>query len=234
MKFIHAQSEAEWSDKAISLFHDSFQHHACPSITFPTGRTPEPFYTSLAKQSDHSPAEFNFIMLDEYAGLDKDDPRSFSAWLARDLLDPLRVPVERRLLFNPYAQNTESELNRFRSEMSRKPSLTLAFLGVGMNGHLAMNDPPVDAESSLRVVNMDDQTYQTNESYWEQHYPNSAPLPRQAYTLGLQEILSAEKIVLLVREKQELVERIKQTNSPDKNFPVSFLHTHPNVITLSL
>jgi glucosamine-6-phosphate deaminase len=234
MKFIHTQSETEWTERAVSFFHDSFQNHACPSITFPTGRTPEPFYKELARRSDLHGVDFNFIMLDEYAGLDENDPRSFGAWLTHDLLDPLGVPATRRLMFNPYAQDTSAELDRFRSGMNITSSLTLAFLGVGANGHLAMNDPPAMAESPLRIIHMDDQTYQANCDYWETSYPDFVPLPRHAYTLGLQEILLAETVILLVRGKQQLVERIKQTNSPDENFPVSFLHTHPNVTILSL
>ncbi len=231
IQFIHATTEQEWIYHATSFFSDCLDEYECPLITFPTGNTPAPFYQSLRNNKNIIGRDFRFLMLDEYAGLDADDPRHFSGWITRDLLDPLNVPDLQRHLFDPYATDINAECDRFRRNRNDLGKLHLAFLGVGSNGHVAMNDPPADKNSSTRIIHMDDETYNANEKYWgisDKH------LPRTAYTLGINDIFQSQKIVIFLRHKNELLERLKNIRDADENFPVSLLYDHPHITVLSL
>jgi 6-phosphogluconolactonase/glucosamine-6-phosphate isomerase/deaminase len=231
MKFIYASSEIEWASIAIQFLKQSFKNNPCPCVTLPTGNTPKPFYAMLRADPFFKDHIFDFIMLDEYAGLQKDDPRNFSHWLNRDVLDPLEIPSENRLMFDPYAANFSEECNRFRREYSQKSPLNIAFLGVGMNGHLAMNDPPLDQDSTTHIVELSDETYRSNVQYWSIDYPNAPALTRHGYTLGIKEILESDEIILLIRNKPSIVDRLK-TETILNDFPASILHVHKNVTAL--
>jgi 6-phosphogluconolactonase/glucosamine-6-phosphate isomerase/deaminase len=231
MKFIHTSSEIEWAQYAVQYLKDSFQKYSCPRVTLPTGNTPKPFYAMLRSDPFFRDHKFDFIMLDEYAGLQKHDPRNFGHWLKRDVLDPLEIPSEHRLMFDPHTINFSEECDRFRREYSRKSPLNIAFLGVGMNGHLAMNDPPLNQDSTTRIVELSDETYRSNVQYWSVDYPNALPLTRYGYTLGIKEILEADEIILLIRNKKDIV-TILESDEVRDNFPATILHTHPNVTAL--
>lgn len=213
---------------------DAFLASARPHMTFPTGNTPKPLYDSFKDDEEFTGFEWRFSQLDEYAGLQPGDPRNFSDWLARDLLDPLHVPLENRLMFKPYATDFDAELKRFKNEFKKRGVLDVAFLGVGATGHLGLNDPPAKASDKTRLVPIEGKSYEGNQAYWAAQYPDHPPLPRTGYTLGMREILEARHVVVMVRDKPELLARIQNTTSPDENFPVSLLRTHPNTTILSL
>lgn len=232
MQFIHAHSEQEWIYHATSYFSDCLDAHECPLITFPTGNTPAPFYQSLRHNHSLIGRDFRFLMLDEYAGLSAGDTRHFGGWLTHDLLDPLKVPMSQRHMFDPYASDFQAECTRFCHYRRDMGPLHLAFLGVGSNGHVAMNDPPADIGSQTRVITMSDKTYDANMKYWGA--TSTMPLPRCAYSLGMHDLFEAQKIIILIRQKPDIVDRLQNMTRPDPHFPISLFLTHPNIVVLSL
>lgn len=237
MKFVKTASEKDFVFIARGFIIDTFAASACPHMTFPTGNTPKPLYASFDPKGDLAGLSWQFSQLDEYTGLKAGDPRNFGDWLRRDLLDPLYLPEKNRLMFDPYATDFDAELLRYRTEFAKRGALDVAFLGVGATGHLGLNDPPATPLDETRIVPIEGKSYEGNLDYWTgDEYSHLPPLPLSltGYTLGMKEILEAQHVVVMLRNKPALLERIEQTIKPDRNFPVSLLRAHKNTTILSL
>ena len=168
-----------------------------------TGSTMEPLYAALCERLRAWPAQplqwlrehwcsFN---LDEYVGLPAADPRSFAAYMQTHLADPLMLPSDRLRLPDGMARDAESEARRYSTALRQAGGIGCQLLGLGSNGHVGFNEPPSGVDSPCRVVTLQSATRIQNA---EAFGGDPEAVPRQAITLGLQEILSADVIHLLI------------------------------------
>ena len=79
--------------------------------------------------------------MDEYAGLGADRPESFRSYLRAHLLDRVPAPKAFHAIAGE-APSSAAECARYAALLAEKP-IDLVCLGIGENGHLAFNDPPV-------------------------------------------------------------------------------------------
>jgi glucosamine-6-phosphate deaminase len=201
------------------------------SIVVATGRTPMGLYARLA--SDHAAgaldtSQLRVVQLDDYLGLEPDSDRSLFAWMARSFLDPLGIPPERvsRL---PLVGDLEAGCAAFDRSVDAGGGIDLAILGIGTNGHLGFNEPPSDATSPTRAVELSPSTLEANARYWGE----GVAVPRHAVTVGLAQLLRARRIVLVASGsgKRDIVERaLRGPITPE--VPASHLRLAPDVTVL--
>ena len=82
----------------------------------------------------------NAFHMDEYVGLDAEHPAGFRNFLRRALFD--RKPFHEVHLLNGNAPDAQAEARRYDALLRSHP-LDVCLLGIGENGHIAFNDPPV-------------------------------------------------------------------------------------------
>ena len=82
----------------------------------------------------------NGFHMDEYVGLDEAHPAGFRNFLKKAVFD--RKPFQSVNLLNGNAPDPEKEAERY-GELLKEHPLDVCILGVGENGHIAFNDPPV-------------------------------------------------------------------------------------------
>jgi glucosamine-6-phosphate deaminase len=106
--------------------------------------------------------------------------------------------------------------------------LSLTVLGLGVNGHIAFNEPGSHHDSRTRVVELAAATRRANAP----HFPGGH-VPRRAITMGIGTILESRSIVLLASGagKAEAVERLR-AGRVSEAFPASALHRHADVTVL--
>lgn len=198
---------------------------SCPVVCLPSGMTPLPVYKAMREA--HRKIDLHYVALDEYIGLETTDERLFSNWLAREILDPLNIPKTQRTIFHSMHDDTEAECTRMKAFLKENP-LDIAVIGIGVNGHIGFNEPPSTPSDSIRTVSLCPITRQNNAAYWEE-----GRVPKQAFTLGLKEILSAKTIILLATGEGK-ADIIRKTfdNPVSETCPASFLQEHPNVILI--
>ena len=135
--------------------------------------------------------------MDEYLGLSPDHPASFRRYLRDHLfsLVPLRsthlIPGEET------ARPLRTCLQYEDLLLSSPPDLVLA--GIGENGHLAFNDPPVaDFLDPLlvKLVRLDDACRQ--QQVHDGCFPTLSSVPTHAYTLTIPALLSAPTLCVVV------------------------------------
>ena len=200
-----------------------------------TGRTMEPVYAALVSRLAGLPelerlsllAGWHSFNLDEYVGLGPEHPASFAAFMARHLVEPLGLDPARVRLPDGLAPDPDAEARRYGRELAVAGGIGLQLLGLGANGHVAFNEPPCGAEALTRVVDLCPTTRQQNAGAF---CGDPAAVPAQAITLGMDEILAAERILLVVTgaAKAQVLRRVLR-ESPRPELPASWLQGHPAV-----
>jgi glucosamine-6-phosphate deaminase len=200
-----------------------------------TGRTMEAVYAALAAGvAALSPPQqlclreqwFSFN-LDEYVGLAPGDARSFAAFMARHLVEPLVLDPAQVRLPDGLAPDPAAEALRFGRELAAAGGIGLQLLGLGLNGHVGFNEPPCAAEVSTRVVELCPTTRRQNATAFG---GDPAAVPAQAITVGLAEILAARRILLVVTgaAKAAVLARLLR-EEPSEDLPASWLRRHTAV-----
>mgnify|MGYP005843601149 CR=1 FL=1 len=134
--------------------------------------------------------------MDEYVGLGPEAPQSFSRFLQEALFDRVKPGVFHRL--NGLAADPEAECRRY-AELLRQAPIDIVCAGIGENGHLAFNDPPVADFDDPRTVKPVDLTPESREQQVHDGcFPELEAVPRQALTLTIPAMTGAGHIFCMV------------------------------------
>ena len=195
-------------------------------ICLASGETPTGVYARLAAAPARL-AEARFIQLDEWAGVGADDPASCAAYLQRTLARPLGVPPERWLGFHGDAPDALAECRRVSTALAQAGPIDLCILGLGRNGHIALNEPSDGFDPFCHVATLDAQ------SRAHPMLSETAASVSQGLTLGLGDILRARRILLLVSgsaKRTPLARLAVRRVTPE--LPSSFLWLHADTTCL--
>ncbi|MEU4194961.1 6-phosphogluconolactonase [Kribbella sp. NPDC026611] len=164
--------------------------------------------------------------LDEYVGLAPDAPQGFANWLRAALIN--KVPGA---TFRPIEVDGDPAVaaRRYADLMGAEP-FDLVLLGLGVNGHLAFNDPPADFDDpqSAKVVALDSTSRQQQVD--EGNFPTLNDVPTHAVTVTIPRLLNARELIASVpgaAKRQAVQDTLTQPIGP--NFPGTALRTHPRV-----
>ena len=151
-------------------------------------------------------SRINAFHMDEYVGISSEAPQSFANFLHRHLFD--RVPFKSVHCLDGRA-DAEEECRRYSDLLTRYP-VDIVCLGIGENGHIAFNDPPVADFADpylVKVVELDGvcRQQQVNEKCFER----LELVPEKALTLTIPALLRAEWMFCVVpfKSKAQAVER---------------------------
>lgn len=163
---------------------------------------------------------------DEYIGIDVDEPAGFGNFLRRALYD--RVPLMEVHYLLTENSKMEEKIAEYSELLTRYPA-DLIFLGVGENGHLAFNDPPVadfDDPVMIKAVELDEicRQQQVNDAC----FPSLDQVPTHALTLTLSLIRSVPEAICVVPTSRK-ADAIRQALRGDLSTqcPASMLRTMP-------
>ena len=196
----------------------------------------EPLYAALVRRlADWSDADLNVLRerwssfnLDEYLGLPVADPHGYRHFMDQHLGCPLRLPSGSMHLPEGSTADGSAAAMHYSTALRRQGGLGLQLLGLGCNGHIGFNEPPCQPHLPCRVVQLSAETRRQNSVMFD---GDSERVPTHAITLGLQEILNAEEIHLVVTgaAKAGILRLMLQTPEPDERLPASWLRLHPQV-----
>jgi glucosamine-6-phosphate deaminase len=219
------------SQRAAHILLEAVHENPRVVLGLPTGRTPIGMYDHVVQECAREAHCFRGVTtfnLDEYAGIPRDHPGSYFAFMREHLFDHIDLRPENAHIPDGMAADLSAECARYESAIAARGSLGLAFLGLGRNGHIGFNEPGTPFDSRTRVVELTASTRLANAAL----FPDGQ-VPARALTMGIGTILESQRIVLLVSGtgKREALERLEASDiTPD--FPASALWDHDDVSVL--
>jgi len=194
-------------------------------MCLPTGNTPKPIYSAMAQavaEDRVSFAQSTIFILDEFGGLPPGDAGRCDVMLQRDLLDLVDIPERQVHKLDPDDENVAMTLSAYRA-MVLETGIDLAMVGIGLNGHIGLNEPGSDPDSTTRRVDLRQETIEAAAGY------GSAVGSTWGLTLGLSELLGSKEVWLLVSGAHKaLILRDALEGPVGSRVPASYLRLHDN------
>jgi glucosamine-6-phosphate deaminase len=198
-------------------------------MAFAAAPSQEEFLAALAATPDLDWSRVTAFQLDDYVGPPSDAPQRFSTFLCARLFDKVNTGQIHLIGAIPTADEALAECDRYAALIGAAP-LDIVCLGIGENGHLAFNDPPVadfHDPAAVKLVELDEpcRRQQVNDGC----FPAIEHVPTHAITLTIPTLLSGRRLVCVVPgpAKREAVRRTL-TGPIETACPASILRTHPD------
>ena len=184
---------------------------------------------SLTEYKDIEWSRINAYHMDEYIGLSKDAPQGFGNFLMEHIFG--LVPFKSINLIDCEAENPEEECERYGKLLTENPT-DIVVMGIGENGHIAFNDPPVADFNDGKIakpVELDEvcRNQQVNDGC----FSNIDLVPKTAITLTCPTLMKADFAFCIVPAptkanavKWTLTEKISE------KVPATILRKHKNAI----
>jgi len=191
------------------------------------GGTPTGPYEQLGVRYSRQPRRFKkmrVVQIDEWIGLSPTHPATCRYDLQTKLLTPLSIDSSRFRGFKSDAADLQRECKTMSQWLSKNGPIDICILGLGLNGHIAMNEPGKELSPHVHVSKL------TPQSQTHAMLASLKRKPRHGLSLGMAEILSSRKILLLVSGSGKKA-ILKRTLEPivTTHLPATFLHLHPDV-----
>jgi glucosamine-6-phosphate deaminase len=197
-----------------------------PRVIFACAPSQNEFLAALVEQ----PLDWSRVTafhMDEYVGLNAAQPQSFRCYLRGHLLDQVG-PLRAFHAIRGEAEDLDGECERCAQLLREKP-IDLVCLGIGENGHLAFNDPPVaDFVDPKLIKKVELDLACREQQVHDGCFPTLNAVPRSALTLTIPALLSARHVSCVVPgERKANAVRDALLGPISTACPASALRTHP-------
>jgi galactosamine-6-phosphate isomerase len=230
MKIDICDTYKDLSQKAKDIIVQEIKLNETLLLCAATGGSPTGTYDLLAIEYQENPGLFSksrVFKLDEWGGIPMDSLGTCECYLQDHLIQPLKISESRYIGFNSNPEDPSKECDQIQERLNQQGPIDICILGLGMNGHLALNEPDLFLQPYCHVAKLSDTSLQ------HQMAAEMPVKPTYGLTLGMADILSSKMIIILINgtQKRAIVNKFlsqKITNS----VPASFLWLHPNVVCL--
>lgn len=198
-----------------------------------TGSTPIGTYQQLIERYREGDLDFSQVRtanLDEYRGLTRDNDQSYYYFMYHNLFKEVNIDMANTNIPDGTNPDSAAEAARYDQVIRDLGGVDLQLLGMGHNGHIGFNEPGDAFDKGTHCVDLQPSTIEANKRF----FASIDDVPKQAYTMGIQTIMSARKILLLVSgaEKAEILH--KALCGPiTPHVPASVLQLHNDVTVVA-
>jgi len=196
-------------------------------LCFPSGDTPLGLFKELIELKNAGKVDFSkctIIGLDEWLGMDENDEGSCKYFIYREFFNPLGLSPAQIHFFDAKAINPEAECARIDEVIFKLGGIDLMVLGIGMNGHLGLNEPGISPDLYSHVMDLDAVTKVVGQKY----FASETNLTR-GISLGLKHIMASKRVVLMANgtRKADIVQLVVEGEITNQ-VPASLIRKHPN------
>ena len=200
-------------------------------LCFPAGETSLGTFAELVKLYREGKVKFSqckIVGLDEWVHLGEMKNENCYHYLKKHLFDLVDIKKENICFFNGETNDLLYECSLSDQFIKTNGGIDLMVLGVGMNGHIALNEPGTSFDKYSHTVELDVVTKRVAQKYFTVNTVLS-----KGITLGMKHVMETKTAILQVsgQKKFHIVKRLLETEVTTE-FPASLVKQHPNAFLL--
>jgi len=200
-------------------------------LGLPTGSTPLSTYTALIALYKAGEVSFEHVVtfnMDEYVGLEPAHPESYYSFMHNNFFNHVDIQEKNINLLNGLADDLEVECQRYEDKIKSYGKINLFMGGVGVDGHIAFNEPGSSLASRTRVKTLTRDTRIANSRFFDNDVNQ---VPKLALTIGVGTLLEAQEVlVLAIGHNKALALQAAVEGSVNHLWTVTAMQLHPKAI----
>jgi 6-phosphogluconolactonase/Glucosamine-6-phosphate isomerase/deaminase len=175
------------------------------------------FEEIISRKLDFSKARF--VAMDDWLNIAADADGSCTNFLHINFLNKINARPEQIRCFDSLSAKPDKECQAVLAQIVDWGGMDYILLGMGMNGHLALNEPGDSLTAGARVVELADKTKEVAVKYFSADMP---PITK-GITLGVNDMLAARVVQLGIFGEHKVgpVQQLLSYDAPTKDFPAS-------------
>lgn len=181
--------------------------------------------SDIYRQYPFDVSNITIFNVDELTNLDRSYAGSCYTMIYEQLVKNIGIKAENFVMPPTMSDDFESECRKFEDELSRRGGIDLQMLGIGMNGHVGINQPGTPLESTTWVSPMDP----IFEARVRKETGVSDDHELGGLTLGIKNIMHTRHLVLVAKGKQK-ADIVEQAlfGPVGSDIPASIVQLHPD------
>jgi len=200
-------------------------------LCFPAGDTSVGTFNQLIELNKAGKISFKqckIVGLDEWVNLGKMKNENCFSFLKKHLFDHIDYSPSNLCFFDGESSDLESECRITDTFIQENGPIDMMLLGVGMNGHLGLNEPGTSFDLYSHIVNLDCVTKDIGQKYFTADVNLTGGI-----SLGIKHVMEAKTVILQLNgAKKALVVKHLIDSEISTDFPASVIKSHANVFLL--
>ncbi len=198
-------------------------------LGLPTGSTPLGAYQHLVLLYKEGKVSFRDVVtfnMDEYCELESSHPQSYHTFMWENFFGHVDIAAHNVHIPDGCAPNIEEQCSEYESLLSSWGGATLFLGGLGVDGHLAFNEPFSSFGSRTREVQLTQETREVNSRFFGGDLHS---VPSSAITIGLGTLMDSKEVLILVSGAAKAEALARGVEGPMTHLcPLSVLQMHPS------
>lgn len=227
MHTVVKETYAQLSETAADFVRKQLQKKPDSLFCFPSGDTPTGMFGILVEETRRGKIDFSkskFVGLDEWVGMDRHDGGSCQHYMYQHFFDAANIKPEQIIFFNAKAKNLKDECLKVDEYIFQQGGIDLLIVGVGLNGHIGLNEPGSSFGNYCHVRKLDESTIQSAQKYF-----TSKTILEEGITVGIKHMLQAKEAIIMAsgERKADIIQKIVE-GPVGENVPGTAMRGHKN------
>lgn len=233
MRIVKTKDYAELSRKAANIIAAQVIMKPDCVLGLATGSSPLGTYKELIDRYNTGDLDFSEVKsvnLDEYKGLTRDNDQSYYYFMYNNFFKHINIDMANTNVPDGTEADSDVACSKYNKIIESVGGIDLQLLGIGRNGHIGFNEPDDEFVKLTHCVDLQPSTIEANKRF----FASIDDVPKQAYTMGIQTIMQAKK-VLLIASGEDKAEAVKAAffGPVTPKVPASILQLHSDCVVVA-
>jgi len=200
-------------------------------LGLPTGSSPLGMYRELTELNRNGLVSFKNVVtfnMDEYVGIPEEHPESYHSFMWNNFFKNIDIRPENIHILNGNTPDLEAECFQYEQKIRQAGGVDLFIGGMGVDGHIAFNEPGSSLNSDTRVKTLTTDTIIANSRFFDNDINK---VPKTALTVGVGTVMRSKEVLILVNgfaKARALAEAVEGAIS--QRYTITALQLHPKGI----
>ena len=167
-------------------------------LGLPTGSSPLGVYRELIRKNKAGELSFKNVVtfnMDEYVGLPHEHDQSYWYFMHENFFDHIDIPAENINILNGMTDDPEGECARYEEKIASYGGIDLFMGGIGVDGHLAFNEPFTSLTSRTGIRMLTTDTRIVNSRFFG---GDPEKVPSMALSVGIGTVTDSKEVLVLI------------------------------------